>query len=220
MRAGCHPERGRGVAALRAGARRRRAMTLIELVVASAVFSLAVLGLVYVQMFIMKYNELTLSKVGASEMSRMSFNNLVNDVRTSWTWAVGTGDLNSFTPVANGNPQMGTALQLSPTQDTNKYVRYFFATSLTPNVTNFMLCRMTNGMSTYTVVAQNLTNNLYTNMFVAEDYLGNMLTTLRYKFIIHVVLEFCQYQYPLTVVGPGYYYDNYKMEFRVASHNL
>jgi hypothetical protein len=75
-------------------------------------------------------------------------------------------------------------------------------------------------MSAYTIVAQNLTNNFYTNMFVAEDYLGNMLTTLRYKYVIHVTLEFCQYQYPLTKVGAGYYYDDYKMEFRVASHNL
>jgi len=57
-------------------------------------------------------------------------------------------------------------------------------------------------------------------MFIAEDYLGNILSTLRYKYVIHVTLEFCQYQYPLTKVGAGYYYDDYKMEFRVASHNL
>jgi len=195
-------------------------MTLAEMMVAMGVFSLAVLGVVYTQMFIMKYNELTSSKLGSSEMSRMSFNDLLSDVRTSWTWAIGTGDQTSFTPVPNGNPQLGNALQISPTQNTNNYVRYFFTTQVTPSLTNFMLCRMTNGMSSHTVIAQNLTNNLYTNMFVAEDYLGNMLTTLRYKYVIHITLEFCQYQYPLTRVGPGYYYDDYKMEFRVASHNL
>jgi len=216
MRPLSHPGRGWRLAR----SRRCRAMTLVELVVASGVFSLVVLGLVYVQMFIMKYNELTSGKVGASEMSRMSFNDLVNDVRTSWTWAVGSGDQNTFTPVLNGNPQQGSALQVSRTQNTNQFVRYFFTTKVTPNLTNFMLCRKASDMTNYTVIAQNLTNSLYTNMFIAEDYLGNMLTTLRYKYVIHIVLEFCQYQYPLTKVGPGYYYDDYKMEFRVASHNL
>jgi hypothetical protein len=57
-------------------------------------------------------------------------------------------------------------------------------------------------------------------MFIAEDYLGNELTTLRYKYVLHVSFDFQAYQYPLTIVGPGYYYDEYKLNFRVASHNL
>jgi Tfp pilus assembly protein PilW len=202
-----------------ASAQRRRAMTLAEMLVTMGIFSLVVIGLVYVQMFIMKYNEVTASEIGASEMSRMSFDDLVRDIRTSWTWSVGTGNQTNFTPVPNSSPQEGNALQLSATQNTNNFVRYFFVTNPTPAVTNFALCRMTNGMSSCTVIAQNLTNNFYTNMFVAEDYLGNLLTTYRYKYVIHVTLEFCQYQYPLTIVGPGYFYDDYKMEFRVASHN-
>ena len=203
----------------RAAGRRSPATTLAEMLVSMGIFSLVVLGMVYVQMFIMKYDEITCSQLGASEMSRMSFDDLVKDIRTSWTWAVGTGNQTNFTQVANSSPQQGNALQLSSTQNTNFFVRYYFTTNVTPTLTNFMLCRMTNGMSAYTIVAQNLTNNFYTNMFVAEDYLDNMLTTLRYKYVIHVTLEFCQYQYPLTKVGAGYYYDDYKMEFRVASHN-
>jgi prepilin-type N-terminal cleavage/methylation domain-containing protein len=204
----------------RASARGSQAMTLAEMMVAMAIFSLVVLGMVYVQMFIMKYDQMTTSQLGASEMSRMSFDDLVSDIRSSWTWAIGTGSQTNFTPVANSAPQEGNALQLSQTQNTNLFVRYYFITNVTPTLTNFMLCRMTNGALSYTVIAQNLTNNLYTNMFLAEDYRGNLLTTLRYKYVIHVTLEFCQYQYPLTRVGPGYFYDDYKMEFRVASHNL
>jgi len=195
-------------------------MTLAEMLVAMGIFSFVVLGMVYMQMFIMKYDQMTTSQLGASEMSRMSFDDLVNDIRTAWTWAVGTGNQTNFTPVGNSVPQEGNALQLSSTQNTNFFVRYYFITNETSTLTNFMLCRMTNGMSSYTIIAQNLTNNFYTNMFIAEDYLGNILSTLRYKYVIHVTLEFCQYQYPLTKVGAGYYYDDYKMEFRVASHNL
>ena len=198
---------------------RRRAMTLLEITVATSIFSFLVLGLVYMQMFIMKYDQLTSSQLGATEMSRMSFNDLLNDVRSSTVGAVGTGNLTNFTPVPNSTPQQGNALQISASQNTNNYVRYFFWTNVTATETNFMLCRMTNGMASYDRIAQNLTNNFYTNMFVAEDYLGNEQTTLRYKYVIHVTLEFCQFQYPLTKIGQGYYYDDYKMEFRVASHN-
>ena len=91
-----------------ASARRRLGMTLAEMLVTMGIFSLVVLGLVYVQMFIMKYNELTTSQLGASEMSRMSFNDLVSDIRTSWTWAVGTGNQTSFTPVPNSSPRKAT----------------------------------------------------------------------------------------------------------------
>jgi hypothetical protein len=54
--------------------------------------------------------------------------------------------------------------------------------------------------------------------FRAEDYLGKVKTDLSYKYVIRVVMEFCQYQYPLTRVGPGYYYDYYKMEFKITPH--
>ena len=83
-----------------------------------------------------------------------------------------------------------------------------------------MLCRVTNGSTAYTVVATNLTSVVASNLFTAEDYLGNPLYTLRYKYVIHITLDFWQYQYPLTLVGTGYYYDQYRMDFRVASHNL
>ena len=112
-------------------------MTLVEMMVAMGIFSFVVLGLVYVQMFIMKYDQMTTSQLGASEMSRMSFNDLVSDIRTSWTWAVGTGNQTNFTPVPNSAPQEGNALQLSPTQNTNNYVRYFFITNVTPTLDEF-----------------------------------------------------------------------------------
>jgi prepilin-type N-terminal cleavage/methylation domain-containing protein len=202
------------------GARNRLGMTLTEMMVVMCVFSIVVLALVYTQMFVMRYDQMTTSQVGASEMSRMSFDDMLRDIRTAWTWSIGTGNATTFTPVGNSVPQEGNALQVSATQNTNNYVRYFFTTNTTIDTTNFSLCRITNGAATYTVLASGLTNNYYTNMFIAEDYLGNELTTYRYKYVIHVVLEFCQYQFPLTIVGPGYYYDDYKMDFRVASHNL
>ena len=54
--------------------------------------------------------------------------------------------------------------------------------------------------------------------FQAQNYQGSNQTTLTHKGVIDVVMQFCQFQYPLTKVGPGYYYDYYKTELRVTPH--
>ena len=73
------------------------------------------------------------------------------------------------------------------------------------------------------VVCSNLVNWLGNGLgFYLEDYNGNPATNVEnstsYKRIIHVNLQFCQFQYPLTPVGTNGLYDYYKMEFRVTPH--
>jgi hypothetical protein len=57
---------------------------------------------------------------------------------------------------------------------------------------------------------------------VAENYDGTVATNQgngrNYKGVIHVKLQFCQFQYPLTPVGTNGLYDYYKMEFRATPH--
>ena len=67
------------------------------------------------------------------------------------------------------------------------------------------------------MVAEELTNNM---SFQAEDYRGVVQTggTGLWRNCIRVILEFAQYQYPLTQVGPGFMYDYYKVEFKVSPH--
>jgi prepilin-type N-terminal cleavage/methylation domain-containing protein len=188
---------------------RERAFTLVELMVAMSVFSFATIGLVYVHLFAMKQDELANSKMGASDQSRRGFDTLATDIRSAKIWQVGNGALSSFTPIANGQAQQGTALQLSLSTDTNTYIRYYF------DPAKQTLSRMHSGVAGTKLIAQNLTNSMY---FSAEDYRGNIQTNLSHKGLIHVMMQFWQYQYPLTKVGPGYFYDFYKMEFRLTSH--
>jgi hypothetical protein len=76
-------------------------------------------------------------------------------------------------------------------------------------------------MSSSRVIVDGLTNASGSGMsFHAERYDGTILTDLQFKYVIVAVLEFCQYQYPLTRVGPGYFYNYYKMQIKVASHNF
>jgi hypothetical protein len=188
---------------------RQAGLTLPETMVASAVFGLTVIGFVYCQMFGMRQDELVNSKLGASDQARMSFNDLANDIRAAKSWQIGNGNLQSFSGIPVGTNQQGNALKLSLTTDTNQYYLYYFDTNACK------LFRGHSGRTTVTCLARYLTNTMY---FQAQNCQGSPQTGLTYKGVIDVVMQFCQYQYPLTKVGPGYYYDSYKMELRVTSH--
>jgi hypothetical protein len=186
-----------------------QAHTLVEMVTTMGVFSLVVLALLSAQIFGLRQDQLVISKLGASDQSRLGFDKLALDIRSAKLWGVGNGSATTFTPIANGSPQQGTALQLSFTTDTNQFVRYYFDT------TKCQLCRVQSGVATKKVIAQYLTNSMY---FKAERYDGTTQTDLNHKGVINVMLQFYQYQYPVTKVGPNYYYDFYKLEFRVTPH--
>lgn len=190
-------------------ARRELALTLVEMMVAMSIFSFVTIGLVYTHLFALRQDELANSKMGASDQSRRGFSLLADDVRAAKSWQVGNGDQSSFTAIANGAAQQGTALQINLTTNANIYILYYFDT------TQCELRRRHSGVTGSKLIAQNLTNTMY---FRAENYRGDIQTDLTHKGVINVAMQFCQYQYPLTKVGPGYFYDYYKTEFRLSSH--
>jgi hypothetical protein len=194
--------------------RSKSGLSLVELLVTVALFSLLGLTLIYTQIFGLRFDQLVCRKLGASDRSRIGFDKLTTDIRAAKIWAIGNGDLSSFTPCGNATNQVGNAIQLSSTTATNIYVRYYFNTNLAK------LYRVESGSTTPFMVCDNLTNTTGLSMsFWAEDYAGRRAQDLTFKYVIATRLEFCQYQYPLTRVGPNYYYNYYRMEFRVASHN-
>jgi Tfp pilus assembly protein PilW len=207
-------------------ARRTRAFTVAEMMVAVFIFVFMVLGIIYVWMFALRYDELVCSKLGASEKSRMSFDVLTADIRSAKWWKVGSGTNNGttlvFTACVNATNQVGNALKLSASGDLNStaFVIYCFDT----NACN--LYRMSNGVTPFQIIAQSLTNsgtlgNGLTNTsmtFQAEKFDGTPAQDWQYKYAIVTTMEFCQYQYPLTYVGPGYYYNYYRIQLKAASH--
>jgi hypothetical protein len=177
--------------------------------VASAIFSLTVIGFVYCQMFGMRQDQWVNTKIGASDQARLSFNELANDVRAAKIWQIGNGNLSSFTGIPLGTNQRGNALKLSMTTDTSKYYFYYFDTNA---------CKLFRGHSGSTKVkclAQYLTNTMY---FQAQNYRGENQTDLTHKGVINVAMQFCQLQYPVTKIGPGCFYDYYKTELRLTPY--
>lgn len=190
-------------------------LTLAETMITMAVFSLLVLGMVYTAMFCVRLDELANSKAGASDSARRGFDLLSGDIRSAKMWFIGTGNQAGFTPCGNATNQAGNALRVHYTTDTNAYVVYFFDTNACA------LFRYTNGMTTSKLVVDGLTNASGSGMsFHAERYDGTQLSDLQFKYVIVAILEFCQYQYPLTRVGPAYFYNYYRMQLKVASHNF
>jgi len=202
--------------------RRAQAFTLAEMMISVFIFVFMVLGVIYVWMFAMRFDELSCSKLGASDKSRMSFDMLTSDIRAAKWWKVGTGNDTSFTACVNATNQVGNALKLSSSGDTNSpaYIIYYFDTAAS------QLCRLSNGVPTIKIIAQSLTNsgtlgNGTTNTsmtFYAEKYDGTRAMDWQYKYALVTTMEFCQYQYPLTKVGPGYYYNYYRIQIKAASH--
>jgi hypothetical protein len=178
------------------------AFTLVETVVCMGVFGLVVVAFVYAQMFGFRYDQMTNAKMGASDEARRSFGLLANDIESAKLWRVGSGSASAFAPCGNGSNQIGNTIQLSPSTDTNRYIRYFF------DSTNKTLSRFDSSTASTRLIADNLTN---TFTFRAEDYLGAPVTNLQYKYLIHVLLEFSQRTYPKA-------WDYYKIDFRLTPH--
>jgi prepilin-type N-terminal cleavage/methylation domain-containing protein len=205
----------KSIIATRQQLQKERALTLPEMMITVAVFSLLVIGLVYTSMFCLRLDELANSKVGASDSARRGFDLLSGDIRSAKMWFIGSGSQSNFTACGNATNQLGNALKIHYTGDTNAYVIYFFDTNACS------LSRYTNGMATSKMIVNGLTNVSGNSMsFQAQKYDGTILSDLQFKYLIVSTLEFCQYQYPLTRVGPNYFYNYYKMQLKIASHNF
>jgi prepilin-type N-terminal cleavage/methylation domain-containing protein len=195
--------------------RQQRGLTFPEMMITMSVFSMLVIGMVYTSMFCFRLDELANSKAGASESARRGFDKLTGDIRAAKMWFIGNGNQTGFVPCGNATNQVGNALKVNYTTDTNSYVIYYFDTNVCA------LYRYTNGMTTSLLIMNGLTNASGSSMsFHAERYDGTTLSDLQFKYVIVAVMEFCQYQYPLTRVGPNDFYNYYKMQLKVASHNF
>jgi hypothetical protein len=202
-------------------------LTLPDMIITMLIFGSLVLAMVYTHIFVLKQDQLVSSKLGASDNSRVGFDYMVNDIRESKVWWVGSGDASSFSRFMSVT-QQGNALQLSFSLftnktyvvDTNIYVRYYFQVPGGGTNGLYNLYRLDSNSSTNPtprVIARNLTNTVY---FMAEDFLGNPMHTndSTYKYLIHVQMNFAQYQYPLTKVGSNCYYDSYRLDFKATPH--
>lgn len=216
-------------------ARNQRGMTLVELMTTTGLFTLVVAALVAVNMFGLKQDEFLNSQIGASDQSRLNFNMLVEEIRSAKNVQIGTGQFTNFSPIGNGL-QQGDTLQIAPsTNAPGSYFIYYYFYTNPPSNANWLVRigveTNTNGVVTITsnnvaTCIQNTTNQWMTNVLnFSALYLNGTNWTLltndpttvtTHNYIVTCLLQFYQYQYPLTYVGTNCLYDYYQINLQAA----
>ncbi|HIG27964.1 MAG TPA: hypothetical protein EYQ50_09260 [Verrucomicrobiales bacterium] len=190
---------------------RMRAFTLSELIIASTVFLLVLLGLVSSHLFGMRLFQTTQMKLGVQQEARTVLIQLSEEIKSSRRVRIGRGDFFSFLPSLSGEPQIGNAIQIYPSQDTNDFIRYF------RDPTDQNLKRLSSSGTGPDIIARAITNEF---VFSAEDHLGNILTNNRNNRVVGMELNFYQLQNPTLNLGPGQLFDEYRWTTRITRRIL
>ena len=151
-------------------------------------------------------------------------NNMRDAIRSSVGVQVGTYDPagNQFSLIPNGTAQSGNALAIYPNipfnTTNNTYTNFGTVYFMNQSASNLCSIVISNG----TEVTSTRVNNIIvwiTNYYVfdAEDSYNNFLTTYTANRIIHIKLQFSQWEYPLAgVVGQNAMYDYYQLQTRAS----
>ena len=189
----------------------RSAFTLAEIMTATGLISLVVIGVVYSQLFAMRTFNITSTRISASDNARKVLNRVRDDVRSGKLLYVGSGSGIGFTHIALNSPHQGNALQIYPTTDTNVFIRYYLDTATQT------LRRTASGTGQVQVLAPFLTNQI---AFIAEDFAGHTLTNDQNNRVIKMVLDFYQWEFPVAQVGAGAFYDSYHLQTRITRRTI
>jgi len=196
-----------------------RGFTIVEMMLVSAIFALAVGAMVGLQIFALRVYTFAATKLVATAGGREALNQIRDQIRGGKIIYVGTNSsisTASFRLITNA-PQQGNALIVYPTTNTTWYSIYYLDTSTPTNtliefdVTNTSTIYFTN------VLAKYITNNI---IFDMEDWQANIVTneaSLDNRLLVRVTMQFSQWEYPIAVVGSNGFnaYDYYQLRTRV-----
>jgi prepilin-type N-terminal cleavage/methylation domain-containing protein len=191
---------------------RKLAFTLVELMMASAIFLVVSVGvMVGFQIFGLRVYTLSATKMVATADARKTLNALRQQIRSAKIIFVGNYANGSFNRIPNGQPQTGNALQIyfADTNDApNQVPVIFYQNAAAANV-----CSCSNGL--VQVLANYVTNNY---VFTAEDYLANTISDYNNNPVICVTMQFYQWEYPIGFIGTNALnaYNHYRLQTRIS----
>lgn len=200
-----------------------RGFTLVEMMFTVGIFSLVVLGLVSLQLVAMRVYTLGATMLSATTSGRQTMNHIRDNIRGAKIVMIGTyqgtnGSL--FTPQPLGSLQQGNALEIQFTNaaDTNYLIYYQDpATTNMYSFSNSVTTAYTN--SGVVCIAHFITNNI---CFAAENYQGTVQTNYLNNPIIHVTMQFYQWQFPIGIIGgtAANSYNYYSLNTRIDRRDL
>lgn len=182
--------------------------TLTELMIAMALFGMMLAGILSVHLFGMRLYRITETKLSAAASARKALNQVRDEIRTGKILIVGNGDDKSFKPITNNLSQIGNALQIYATTNTNSFVRFYLDDA------DDALKRVYSASNEVDVIASYITNRV---IFSAEDFQGRVLTNNQNNRVIRMMLDFYQWEFPIVTAGNGSaMYDYYHLNTRIT----
>lgn len=200
-----HPGRSRGLH------RRIEGFTLPEQFLAMTVVVMVLGGVITTHLYGLRMFELVKLKLNTADQARLALTLLNEEIRSAYLIRVGEGSADSFTEAAINTPQTGSAIQIYPSSDTNRFIRYFW------DEETHCLKRLDSGSGQVSIVAEAVSNAV---VFSAEDFAGNIQTNNYNNRVIGLTLQFYQIQYPQTPIGPGGLYDFYQLKAKITRRTL
>jgi prepilin-type N-terminal cleavage/methylation domain-containing protein len=193
--------------------------TLVEMMITVLIFSFVVLAVIGLQIFAMRVYTLGATMLSATTSGRETMNNLRDKIRESKDVYVGTfaGTNNAvFVQAPNGSLQEGNALEITYTNSGGTNFEIFFQNAAATNICNFSNNVGTAFNNTQITILANYVTNY--SCFSAEDYQGNILTNYENNPVIHVVMQFYQWEYPIGIIGgsAANAYNSYVLNARVS----
>jgi Tfp pilus assembly protein PilW len=188
--------------------------TLVEMMITVMIFTFVVIAVIGLQLVTMRVYTLGATMLSATTNGRQTMNALRDKIRSAKNVYVGTftpTNNASFVQVPNGLPQTGNALEITYTNNAGTNFEVFYQD---PSLTN--ICGFSNNVATaynntpITVLANYVTNYY---CFHAEDYQGDVLTNYQNNPVIHVVMQFYQWEYGGSAANA---YNSYVLNARVS----
>ena len=163
------------------GSLRRQAFTLVEMMVASSLFSLVILGILACHLAGLRFQQLIQPKLLNAQYERQTLGRLIEEVRCANSLQVGTGSLSAFTAAGPTNVQAGNALRIYTSTNTSQYIYYFH------DLATATVQRVPFQSTSAIIIASAVTND---TIFTMQDFAGNALTNSQNNAVMSLLLQF------------------------------
>jgi prepilin-type N-terminal cleavage/methylation domain-containing protein len=170
-----------GESAYPGGSPRCQGYTLVEMMIASGLFSLVVLGILACHLTGLRMQQLIQPKLLNAQYERQTLGRLIEEVRCANSLQVGNGSLSSFTAAGLTNVQTGNALRIYPSTNTAQYIYYFH------DLATATVQRVPFQSTNTTIIASAVTNH---TIFTMQDFAGNALTNSQNNAVMSLLLQF------------------------------
>jgi prepilin-type N-terminal cleavage/methylation domain-containing protein len=196
----------------------RAAFTLVEMMVTMVIFSFVVLAIIGLQLYAMRVYTLGATMLSATTSGRQTMNDIRDHIRAGKIVLVGTFNGTNgavFSQAPLGALQQGNALEIEYTNSSSTNFLVYYQDQTTTNMYSFSNSPATSFARTADVPVAHYVTNFY--CFFSENYQGVIQTNYVNNSVIHVVLQFYQWQFPIGIIGgsSANSYNYYSLNTRI-----